>query len=334
MALPLPTLGFYRGPDVALAAATAVAFIDALHTALNNVATDFQGNAIPNTAQWPFTKYQNAGVSEAVYNTGVPTSSPMTATPRYCIGAVNAARTPGMNIDTYANNVPIITMALRAGAFSAWDAALGSTFTSGPHSGAQRFGAAAMYATSTVIRAYFSAEWIFVDVIQSATVHYWLAFGAYIHPYSSDTVNCSETDFRIYGFMTSGSAQVGANWSYNTGGNDWLTHGGANGNAHGLMMIPGTVTNGTGGVYNVECEQLMKRAPAAAQKYDLSGASINRPILMGRSGPLEPVGWMREAYFAGLVRGGFTGSTAGVNKRHDIATDTSAADDAFSLRAA
>lgn len=334
MALPLPILGFYRAPDVALAAATAVAFIDAWQLAMNNVATDFEGNAIPNTAQWPWTKYQNAGVSEASYTTGIPTSSPLTQTPRFCIGAVNAARTPGMNIDTYANNVPVVGMALRAGAFATWDAALGGTFTSGPHSGMQKFGAAAMYTTSTIIRPYFSAESWFVQIIQAATTQYWIKWGGFVHPYSSDTVNCSETDYRGYGMIHTGGASAGPNWQNAGGLNDWLTHATANGNSHGLMMIPNTVNNGATACYAIESELTMRRAATTAERYDLSGAAVNRPIFLARYNGNEPVGWMRECYLGGAIRSGFTGKNAGVNKRHDVSTDTTAADDAMSLRSA
>ena len=338
MAFPNATLVFYRLPDTVPTNTAISDLLDAVYNALIQT-TDFRGNSVPASCQWPWTRFTVAGpVTEAVYTTGIPTGCPLTQTPRFILAGAAGAKTPAMLVDTTATSVIHIGMNLRSGVFSAWDnsPAVPTTplipFTSGQFSGYCKTTAAAANTLTTKVRAYVSAEAIFIDIIQNNVSHYWMYFGAIIEPWSSDTVNCAETDNHVYGMITGGSAVIGSSWQNGIAANDWLTHGAANGNSHGHMFIPGTANSLTSGMYSIESEFQWKRVSGVDQPWALDDSCVNRPIFMGRTSSKAPVGRLREMYLVGAVVGGTTGFLLTDDLVHYISVDLTSAQDGLALR--
>lgn len=328
----MPTLTFYRLPDVTLGAATIVGLLDALWTALPQT-TDFFAQSVPTTHQWPWSRYQNAGTTEALYTTGVPSGSALTQSPRFLLAGRVTIGTPTMLVDTATASNLMVGQNLRGGAFATWDSS--APFTSGVFSGLYRATATAANAVTTNVRVFVSQESIFIQVLQSSTSQYWLHFGAHIEPWTDDTTNDAESDNRLYGMMVSGG---GAVCSYKGDGtspnNDPFVYSGTNGQAHSSCFIPGTLTSGSGGQYTVSCPLIYRQAASSSQFLTVSSAVFNQPVFMGRSAAGNALGRLREVYQLGSKQGALTYQVAGANKVHVIATSNSGAADALTLRAA
>jgi len=331
LSLPLQTLTFYRLADVTLGAATIVGLLDALWAALP-AATDFHGTTLPATHVWPWSRYQNAGTTEALYTTGVPTSSGLTQSPRFLLAGRVTIGTPTMLTDTATASNLMIGQNLRGGAFATWDSA--APFTSGVFSGLYRATAVGANAVTTVVRCFVSQETIFIQVLQSSTSQYWLWFGAIVEPWTNDTTNDSETDNRVYGMVVSGGAGINTFNLQQSGSQCFFTHGTSNGNAHATVFIPNTLTSGSGGQYAAESCFSSVAVATTTQFLTTSSAVLNVPIFAGRDGAGNALGRFREAYFLGSKQGGLTYQVGGADKVHILATNNGAAADAMTLRAA
>lgn len=214
MSLPLTDVTFYRLPDASPTGATIAAFLDAVFTSLSS-SVDYRGTTIPNTHKWTWTRYQTGSTTEAVYNTAVPTGSPMGMNPTILIAGNSTATglTPVMiSPDTSINSIPMIGIVKNPGAFSAWDAT--NPMTSGQFSGYSKISPVSANATTTAIRCFISQESLFLQILESNTSQYWAHVGAIIEPFSDysetsyNAIPACESDDRMYAVSTTGVSAV------------------------------------------------------------------------------------------------------------------------------
>jgi len=211
MSLPLATPTFYRMPDVLVQTSNINGFLDAIFTSLGS-STDYRGTTIPNTHNWTWARYQSGGTTQAVYNTSIPTTTPMTQNPCIIIAGVAAvgSLTPTMQApDAFTNNVPMIGMVKNAGAFLAWDNA--NPMTSGQFTGYTHLAGTGVNVLNTRIRAFVSEDSIFFQFIVNNNTQFWAHAGAIVEPFTSyqdssfNSMPACETDDRIYGIFVVGS---------------------------------------------------------------------------------------------------------------------------------
>ena len=218
----------------AFASATVAAVLDALFTLGTAVTYADATTRTPGSGSaWTWSRYQNAGTTEACYAT------PPTATLglRVILAGASALPAPSPTMaspDVAAINVLHANVVKNAGAFATWNAA--SPFTSG-----QTFGYWRMWATTAgvgTVRLYEGTEACLVLVETSAGVSYGVILGALLDPESTDVVNDSESDGKLYGMITSGTNSV-INASLFTANPVFLDNTGGSGAVHAGIFTPG-----------------------------------------------------------------------------------------------
>lgn len=329
MSLPLPTLTFYRLADVTPAASTIQGLLDAIYGA--DYTTDYRARSLASTHLWTKARYQNAGTTEAVYF-AAPSGTPMTLVPKI-IFAGAAAGSPTMYVDTILASALHVGINKNSGAFNAWTAAL--PFTSGQFSGFTRVGPTALNSTATTVRIYVSEEIIILDIWSSATAHYPVIVGATLEAYTQDTSSAMETDERLYGAVTQGTAAISSVFLSTAG--TYFDHLTSNNGPHAYVFQPNTSS-----LYAAGRDVIMQTAAAVGGEVDPTNAHIGRAITFARSTATgtqagAPLGRLREVYFLGAVQGAqtrYSGSGASrADLFHVVGTNSGAADDAFAIRA-
>ena len=327
MSLPLPTLTFYRMADKTPAASTIQALLDAFHDAMNDT-SDYRGTSLPSSHLWTSTQYQNAGTTEAVY-LAAPSGTPMALVPKIILAGA-AAGSPTMYVDTIVASALHAGINKNSGAFAAWTAAL--PFTSGQFSGFTRVGPTGINSTGSTVRVYISEEVIILDIWSSATAHYPVIIGACVEAYTDDTSNCTESDSRLYGAFTLGSAAA-LGTSFLTGAG-FFDHSLTNGAQHGYVFQPNTSS-----LYACGRDGILQTVAAAGGEVDQAAAHVGRPIGIARSTATNAqagaaLGRLREVYYLGAVQGAQTRRNGATDLFHVIGCNSGAADDAFSIKAA
>lgn len=299
MPLPLPALTFTRMADKSPAAATLTGLLDAIHAALT-ATVDYRGTATPTTHRWNVTKAVVGAVTEAVV-ASAPTGTSMTKVP----AIIYAGR--ALNAGTMASPDLSVASALQVGlnknggVYADWAAVL--PMTSGQFFGYWNGAPVSVNAVATVVRCFVSTETIFVQIIQSALVQWWMYSGAIVEPYDADTVLSGETDNRLYGqFVAGGGVEVAAAW-LNTATAMW-GHDAAGVNPHGGVFVPGAGTLYVGGRKNI-CANV----GSTAQTLTPSGVYAGDIMEFGRSTASNTnngvrMGTVRGVYCAGLVQSG------------------------------
>lgn len=187
----------------AFASATVAAVLDALYT-LGTATTyaDATTRTVGSGSAWTWSRYQNGGTTEACYATP-PT---LTLGLRVILAGAAALPTPSPTMaapDAAAINVLNVNVIKNAGAFASWNAA--SPFTSG-----QTFGYWRAWATAAgigTVRLYEGTEAVLVLIETAATgATYGAILGALLDSESTDVVNDAESDGKLYGIITSGTA--------------------------------------------------------------------------------------------------------------------------------
>jgi len=182
------------------ASATVAAVLDALYT-LGTATTyaDATARTAGSGSAWTWSRYQNAGTTEACYAT------PPTATLglRVILAGAASAPTPAQTMatpDVAATGVLHANVIKNAGAFATWNAA--SPFTSG-----QTFGYWRVWSTGSgvgTVRLYEGTEAVLVLVETAGAVAYGVILGAILDPESTDVTLDAESDGKLYGMITSG----------------------------------------------------------------------------------------------------------------------------------
>jgi len=186
----------------AFASATVAAVLDALYTLGTAVTYADATTRTPGSGSaWTWSRYQNAGTTEACYAT------PPTATLGLRVILAGAASLPSPSPtmavpDVAAINVLNCNIVKNAGSFSSWNAA--APFTSG-----QTFGYWRVWATTAgvgTVRLYEGTEAVLVLIETASAATYGAILGAVLDSESTDVVSDSESDGKLYGIITSGTA--------------------------------------------------------------------------------------------------------------------------------
>lgn len=185
---------------------------------------------------WTWTRYQNSGVTEAIY------ASPPTGSLAQRIIIAGATTTPSpsptMLIDTYLVNRLHIGLVKNAGAFNAWNAA--APFTSGQFTGYVQLATNVPTAPIT-FTVYESEETVQIAMgTAAAGAIYGAGAGALIDPDTGDAAD-AESDGRIYGLWTGGSSTFNQMLT-NATTNVFLGHGASATNSHFVTFNPGLST--------------------------------------------------------------------------------------------
>ena len=318
MAFPVPGLTFIRCADTSPAGTTIQDFLDAIYNALS-AANDYRGTAKPASHAWTFTRRQVTGVTNAV-TCEAPAALGLISPVVIFAGRTLPGTPTTLTPDLTAASVPLVGVNKNGGAYNSWDAAL--PMTSGQFSGYWRAGSTGSNAVATVVRCFVSQETIFVQVIQTATIQSWVYAGGILQPYTNDTSLACETDGRLYGMVTPGSAGgVSATWLttnnvyFNHSTTASATHAGVfqpNGSA---MYACGTRTAYTAG------------GGAVAELTDLSGAFIGDIMDFGRNTASGQnagtrLGTLRGVYRAGSVQSGRYLRSGATDLYHYVSVDT------------
>jgi hypothetical protein len=167
-----------------------------------------------------------------------------------------------------------------------------------------------------------SQETIFVQVIQTATIQSWVYAGGILQPYTNDTSLACETDGRLYGMVTPGSASgVSASWL--TTNSAFFSHSTAANANHAVVFQPNSSTMyacGTRTLYT-------SGGGAVAETQDGSGAYIGDIMDFGRNTASGQnagtrLGTLRGVYRAGSVQSGRYLRSGATDLYHYVSTDT------------
>lgn len=235
MALPLPALTFYRMPDARPVSGAIDSLLDAIYTTLTS-STDYRGNAISSSHSWSWGRSQVGGLTNAIYNTTVPTGSGLTTNFSIIIGGAGTASPTMLTPDTFVASGSHVGIVRNPSTYNDW---ISSTpMTSGAFSGYWRMTPVGANSTSTVVRSFVSEESIFIQVIQNGTTQYWLHGGAILEPYTSCVSGgyaTAESDDRLLGLFTSYTA-ITSDFTEGT----YPTYVNTNGSNHAGVFVPKT----------------------------------------------------------------------------------------------
>lgn len=334
MSLPLPDQTFYKMPAQVPAASTIVGFLDALYTGLSS-ATDYRGTSLASTHVWTWARHTPAAVTDAVYNTAVPSGSPMTFTPAIIIAGATGAPTPTMlTPDTFTASNVLAGLVKTPGAYNAWDNA--NPMTSGNFSGYWRGLSTTWNSTGATIQPYIGEESIFIEAYTTATgqTKGWIYIGAVGEPLGT-AAGSGESDNRLYGMFVSGAnSSVSTAWLSTTAA--MWNHNTAAANYHGGVFQPGAGTWYAGGKRSI-----FTHAATTAETQDSGAVNAGDLIRFHRStGNAQSdgvrLGLIRSIYQYGASQGGriLRHSSGSPDYYHIVGVDNTAADDAFLLKAA
>jgi hypothetical protein len=220
----------------AFASATVAAVLDALYTLGTAVTYADATTRTPGSGSaWTWSRYQNASVTEACYAT------PPTETLGLRVILAGAASLPSPSPtmatpDAAAINVLNVNVIKNAGSFNAWNAA--SPFTSG-----QTFGYWRVWATAAgagTVRLYEGTEAVLVLIETASASQYGAILGAILDSESTDVVNDSESDGKLYGIITSGTASNISGTMHTS--SQFLDHSTTASNNHAGVFTPGGST--------------------------------------------------------------------------------------------
>jgi hypothetical protein len=318
MAFPVPGLTFIRCADTSPAGTTIQDFLDAIYSALS-AANDYRGTAKPASHAWTFTRRQVTGVTNAV-TCEAPAALGLISPVVIFAGRTLPGTPTTLTPDTTAASVPLVGVNKNGGAYNSWDAAL--PMTSGQFSGYWRAGSTGSNAVATIVRCFVSQETIFVQVIQTATIQSWVYAGGILQPYTNDTSLACETDGRLYGMVTPGSAGgVSAAWLATNSA--YFSHSTTASATHAGVFQPNSATMyacGTRTAYTAG-------GGAVAELTDLSGAFIGDIMDFGRNTAIGQnagtrLGTLRGVYRAGSVQSGRYLRSGATDLYHYVSVDT------------
>lgn len=334
MSLPLPDQTFYRMADQVPAASTIVGALDAIYAALT-ATVDYRGTSLASTHLWTWARHSPAAVTDTVYNTAVPSGSPMTFTPAIIIAGATGAPTPTMlTPDTFTASNILAGIVKTPGAYNAWDNA--APMTSGMFSGYWRGFGTTWNSTGATFRVFIAEESIFIEAFTTATgqTHGWIYIGAIGEPLGTAS-GSGESDNRLYGMFVSGGGQpVSTAWLSTTAA--MWNHGTSAGSSHGGVFQPGTGIWYAGGKRSI-----FTNAASTTETQDSGAVNVGDLIRFHRSTASNQndgarLGLIRGIYQYGASQSGrvLRHSSGSPDYYHIVGVDTTSADDAFLLKAA
>lgn len=329
MALPLPTLTFYRMPDKNPTSASVDGMLNGIYNSLSSP-TDYRGNAISSSHIWTWATSSVGGITNAVYSTATPSGSGLTTNFAIIIAGTSSSATPTMATpDAFTSSVPNVGIVKKPGVYSDWINS--NPMTSGLFSGYWKMAPVTANSASTVIRSYVSQESIHVSIIVNGTTQYWTHIGACIEPhtsYASGNTSTAEPDDRLVGMMTSFNGIPGGLISSNA---PYPAHNTSNGGNHGGLFYPDL--NFFGGDISV----VYKYAHAVTSGVkDLAGNWVTHNMLLGKntSFPVKTHGKARSYFVLGraittsnVIRSGST------DLYHALLANTGSTSEAQALKA-
>ena len=332
MSLPLPDQTYYRMANQVPAASTIVGALDAIYTALT-ATVDYRGTSLASTHLWTWARHSPAAVTDAVYNTAVPSGSPMTLAPAIIIAGATGAPTPTMlTPDTFTASNILAGIVKSPGSYNAWDNA--APMTSGSFSGYMRALSTTWNSTGATFRVFIGEETVFIQAFTTATgqTHGWIYIGAIGEPLGT-AVGSGESDNRLYGMAANGAnSSVSTSWLSSSA--VMFNHSTTAGNQHMGVFQPGAASWYAGGRRSI-----FDSPATAAEAVDGGGVYCGDLIRIGRSTATSQndgarIGLLRSIYQAGALQGGRVLRSGSTDLYHVVATNNSAADDAFLLKAA
>lgn len=310
MALPLTPPTFYRKPDIYLTGSTVGDMLFAVYSSLTS-SVDYRGTSIPSTHTWTWATASTGGTFTTVYNTAIPTGSPLTQAPTIIFAGSTGSFTPTMTaLDTYAANLLLVGVNKNGTTHTSWTGSL--PMTTGSFTGFQRATRAAANATTTFVRTFVSQESIFLAVVQDTATAQMLTFaGAIIEPATANSSNTgsAETDDRIYGLNSNGST---INTSAFLSSNDGFLY------YRGSVFLPSTST----------VVQISKR------NHFLASVNVNNEIDIAGNYYFEKIKFIRfsgGAYIANASLGTFNGVYFGGATRSNKSVIRSSSTDLFHI---
>lgn len=325
--MSLVALTHRRLATVSAGSATIAALLDAIWAIVDPTVTTYSdGSARAFTGAgatgWTWTRYQNGGVTEALYAT--PPGGTMAQ--RVILAGRATAPTPSPTMvapDSFLASSLLISHQLSAGAFTTWNAAL--PFTNGRFMGYTRATASAASFATLAACVYETQETIIVEILTNGTGVQFALAGAIYDP-ETTAAAAGETDGRRYGVVVCGGALVANFLGSLANGTMWVHSTSAN-NAHGYIWRPGVSI-----VDTVSRQWLTTGAQTIAQMTDLAGQFPGQPLFMaassGWAGRIREMFWSRPMLYHTRVE-----SSPGVISAYGVgASVSSATGDALFLK--
>lgn len=235
--MTLPALTWRKLPE-ATPASTAVAdYLAAIQTAFGS-ATYQDGSARTAGSGIAWSVAATAGTPLEAVHLAPPSGSGCSAA--VVFAGYAGAKTPGMaSPDTWLASALLALVSSNGGTLGTWDGAtpLGA---SARITGYTKVSPATTAGAAGVLRCYESKEAIAVFLRVGTNAH-GILVGALWEPLSADLLD-AESDGRLYGYLTGGTATISTTFESNTSQSWSGIHGGSDGNAHGQWLAPGTST--------------------------------------------------------------------------------------------
>lgn len=318
--MTLSTLHWKKLLPVAPAVATIVGVLDAIWAA-GTAATYYDGSArVPGAGSaWTWSRYQDVGVTEAVYATP-PTDPGMTQ--RVVLAGASGAHAPTMlGPDTWAVDVLLCGINKSSGAWNAWDAA--KPFTVGRWSGYWRV---CNFPTTVAWVHLLECEEGVVVILEDASgTCAACVLGGLWDPHSTDALD-AETDGRRYGMMVGG--QGGLSLTFLSSATQFLDHNTGASLAHHAIFLPGGA-----GLKATARQSLWEAASSATAMVTLSGAPVTLPITCRETATGNWSSRLREVVYCTASRTGRRLVVGGVDKGYVLGASSAADDDAVLLLA-
>lgn len=272
--------------------------------------------------EWTFTKEVDA-VTEALYAT--PPAAAISDMRVIIAGVESGAPTPQMDIDAFATESLLMSVAKAPGAFTNWDDTP-TPFTSGYFLGYNK--AAANLGTKTIqeIHCYESEEAVLIALRFSDETVSIFGAGALVDPGTTDPLD-AETSGRLYSCMVSGNSALSTTF-WTSGGGSTPGHSGSANTPHHQGFVPGAT--GT----KRPMDRLVPTtptAPSATIPVSHSGAKAAIPIFL--QGNSRYMGRLREIYYWHDTILGTVFQQAGIDIGYGVSAGGASALDALFLRA-
>lgn len=321
--MSLATLNWRQLSSVIPASNAIKDVLDAVYTCMT--ATTYRnGNArTPGSGSaWTFSRYQNAGTTEAVY--GTPVAAALNH--RLILGGASGAKTPTMaSPDTWATSTVLAGLAKNAGAYNAWDNA--APFTSGQFYGYWR--AVASTVTVAKVWAMECQEAVVIVFETAAGLCFPIMCGAYLDPESSGAA--AESDGRRYGLVTPHPTAGMAVANFLEGSGAWLGHATAATSYHHMVADVGAVST-----FVTAQLAMISSGSTTTSMQDSAGNAVVFPLCIRRSSAAPNDNYLGVTRQFGITRNALSYArrvnSSSVEQWYTLAYSTASANNALGFK--